>query len=91
MSFDLDPWGRYLAFGDEKGIVSVWDVAGEGKWGERLWESQVALKYGKLTVQRYSLMALIDDPRRCQFGAVSSSEAITIGFLGLETYHGYVG
>jgi WD40 repeat protein len=24
--FDIDPWGRYLATGDEGGIVKVWDI-----------------------------------------------------------------
>ncbi|KLT44114.1 WD40 repeat-like protein [Cutaneotrichosporon oleaginosum] len=27
IAFDLDPWGRWLAAGDEHGIVRVWDVA----------------------------------------------------------------
>ncbi|KAK4689831.1 telomerase Cajal body protein 1, partial [Tremellales sp. Uapishka_1] len=29
--FDVDPWGRWIASGDEEGIVRIWDISEGGK------------------------------------------------------------
>lgn len=40
LSFDIDPWGRYLAAGDNAGGVKIWGIAGDN-WGEQVWGGQV--------------------------------------------------
>lgn len=39
--FDVDPWGRYLASGDEEGYVKVWDISDLSKT-EPIFERKLA-------------------------------------------------
>lgn len=50
--FDVDPWGRYLTSGDEKGHLHMWDISdltrGEPIWSGNLHTGVFSLFTGKL-------------------------------------------
>lgn len=84
MSFDLDPWGRYLGIGDEAGKVSVWDVGGAGQWGEKAWEAQFADAEGEFYI--LTLWATWADIGRCyQLGTISPTRTSSTRFFRITT------
>ncbi|WVF69918.1 hypothetical protein IAT40_004702 [Kwoniella sp. CBS 6097] len=41
ISFDVDPWGRWLSSGDECGVLRVWDISGAAATTEPFFEKEL--------------------------------------------------
>ncbi|WVQ97961.1 hypothetical protein IAU59_005081 [Kwoniella sp. CBS 9459] len=41
ISFDVDPWGRWLSSGDEHGVLRVWDISGNVTTDQPIFEKKL--------------------------------------------------